>query len=197
MSDYLAKGEHIRKIATNPNYAVSNLGNVYHLYPSGRLKRLKLGIGKNGYLFLRINHYTFAVHREVAKAFLPAPMFPNMTVNHKNGIKADNRAENLEWLTRQENVLHSIYVLGKRCQPVMAFGPNGRIVAVAASIRQLKARGFDNRNVSACLCKKQKKHHGCYFRPLSIQEYNYYVGEHFCLGQKIKYNYDSEKRNIR
>lgn len=189
MSYYLAKGEHIRTIAACPNYAVSNLGNVYRVYGlSGRLKKLKLGKGKNGYLIVRLcNKITISIHREVAKAFLPAPMLPNMTVNHKNGIKSDNRAENLEWLTKQENIIHSIYMLGKRCQPVMACGADGRIVAVAASLRQLKAIGFDNSIVSACLHEKQKTHHGCKFSPLSIQEYNSYVGQHFCLGHKIMY----------
>lgn len=187
MSDYLAKGEHIRRIAYS-NFAVSNLGNVYHVYPNGRLKRLKVGKGKNGYLMVRLcNKKTITIHREVAKAFLPAPMLPNMTVNHKNGIKTDNRIENLEWATRQENVLHSIYMLGKRCQPVMALDADRSVVAVAASLHQLEVTGFNNRMVSACLNEKRKTHRGCTFRRLSIQEYNSYVGRHFCLGHKIMY----------
>jgi hypothetical protein len=188
MSDYLAKGEHIRTIAEYPNYAVSNLGNVYHVYADGRLKRMKLGTGKNGYRIVRLgNQVTLAVHRAVAKAFLPAPMFPNMTVNHKNGIKTDNRACNLEWLTQQENCLHGRYVLGRQIHPVMAVDAGGRIVSVAASIKQLEAAGFNNSHVSECMSGKLKTHHGCTFRRLSIQEYNSYVGQHFCLGHKIRY----------
>ncbi len=49
---------------------------------------------------------TIKVHRIIASTFLPNPD-SKATVNHKNGIKTDNRAENLEWATRSENVAHS------------------------------------------------------------------------------------------
>lgn len=46
------------------------------------------------------------VHRIVALAFCPNPMnAPD--VNHKNGNKMDNRAENLEWVTRSQNTQHA------------------------------------------------------------------------------------------
>lgn len=190
MSNCLAKGEHIRRIATCPNYYVSNLGNVYHLKENGKLKRLKGGVGKNGYHIVRLSNLTtIIVHREVAKAFLPAPMFPKMTVNHKNGNKTDNRACNLEWLTTQENVLHGFYVLGRRIQPVIAYNSRGHIVAVAASLHQLGEKGFLHSSVSDCLTGKLKTHHGCRFRRLSVAEYNNYVGQHFCIGHKIMYDY--------
>lgn len=46
------------------------------------------------------------VHRVIAQTFLGAAR-PGTQVNHKNGIKADNRLENLEWVTRHENILHA------------------------------------------------------------------------------------------
>jgi hypothetical protein len=55
-----------------------------------------------------------SVHKLVAEQFLPPPTDKRKKlVNHKNGNKKDNRAENLEWVSQSENKLHAIHVLGK------------------------------------------------------------------------------------
>jgi hypothetical protein len=64
----------------------------------------------NGYKQVQImrggKRYTRYVHRLVAECFLENPRnLPE--VNHKDGNKANNTAENLEWVTRSENLLHS------------------------------------------------------------------------------------------
>lgn len=53
------------------------------------------------------------VHRLLALAFLPGH-FEGACVNHKNGVRGDNRLSNLEWVTHAQNVKHGYEVLGNK-----------------------------------------------------------------------------------
>jgi len=61
-----------------------------------------VGLCKNGKV------KTFYVHRLVAISFI-SNSDNKSCINHKNGIKTDNRIENLEWCSQKENVKHAEY----------------------------------------------------------------------------------------
>ena len=95
-------------------YQVSNLGRVKsmsRIRVNGRAKILtkdKILLSKtlNDYVKIGMTHKYVLAHRLIAKAFIPNPD-NKPQVNHINGIKHDNRVENLEWVTASENAIHS------------------------------------------------------------------------------------------
>jgi hypothetical protein len=80
------------------------------LHKSSKPPRLfQPSVAQNGYehlsLYTRRKRQRHLVHRLVARAFVPG-YAEGLTVNHKNGVKTDNRAENLEWVTLGRNTAH-------------------------------------------------------------------------------------------
>ena len=70
---------------------------------------MALRVGKNGYQCVTLRgeqRKQWSVHTLVAMAWI-GPRGQKMEVNHRNGIKTDNRLANLEYVTRGENNRHA------------------------------------------------------------------------------------------
>ena len=74
-------------------------------------KVLNTRLNKDGYIYTIVSvnkeRKTVKAHRLVALTFIPNPE-NKLCVNHINGIKSDNRVENLEWCTHSENTNHAV-----------------------------------------------------------------------------------------
>lgn len=106
---------------------IDDLGNTYEVSNLGRIRNKKTGHIKS--LAFDGHYYKFGydcningerkrgwyrVHKAVAMAFIPNPE-NKPTVNHKDGDRKNNKAENLEWATYKEQSQHSSKVLKRNC----------------------------------------------------------------------------------
>lgn len=85
-------------------YAVCDDGSVYNMRTGRRLKPQNNGMGyQKVALYQKGQAHWFYVHQLVATAFVDG-WLEGMEVNHKDEDKANNRKDNLEWLTHRQNV---------------------------------------------------------------------------------------------
>lgn len=92
------------------SYLISNFGRVFSYLKNGIISPAI----SNGYLTIQLmmesgDRKTFYIHRLVAMAFIENPN-PDILVevNHKNLKRNDCFSENLEWVTKRENIIHEL-----------------------------------------------------------------------------------------
>lgn len=167
-------------------YQVSNIGRTKtmsrNIYSKGSIhyimkERVTRQTDFKGYKQIRLRKDNLSrlyfVHRLVLMAFIPNP-FNKPYVNHKNGIRNDNRVENLEWCTRSENEKHAYKYLSKELKmnrpkgkdhfnsyPVVQKDKNGNILKIWECAKQAKIEGgYCNTCIGLCVNGRMEYHKG-------------------------------------
>lgn len=111
----------------------------------------KLRNRKDGYLQLSLKKSSYLAHRIIAEAWIPN-LENKPKINHKNGIKDDNRIENLEWVTQRENIIHARDVLGVKYSESGFKNPNSRVNPKEIRIiNKLYKFGLSWKDIADCL----------------------------------------------
>lgn len=146
MVNHIAVGSRLefRQVYGFPDYYVSSAGHLISSHKQ-KLKFLKPEI-QDGYkrarLFQAARLHAKFVHRIMLESFL-GPQPECMETRHKNGIRHDNRIENLEWGTPQQNtddkISHGTHSFGET---------NGRAKLTELQVRAIYASGDSAQNIA-------------------------------------------------
>ena len=136
-------------------FAANKEGEIISLVNGKIIKPL---LCPDGYCRVVLNNKRYTVHRIIAKLFVPNPNgYP--VVNHKNEVKDDNRAENLEWCTYSYN---TCYGSGRKkcnsgCTPVRIKAiKDGKEFIFESMSEASRITGVDTKSIRHCLRGKRK-----------------------------------------
>ena len=145
----------------NPNY-------IWRYFHKGHI--MNQHVFANGYLHVSLHKtgergsHTNLVHRLVAMAFIPGYK-EGLEVNHKDCNKKNNVVENLEWVTRSENLRYADAMekshRGKR-KRVKQLTLSGELLKIWPSVYSVHlGTGIDLKSISWC-CQGRSKTAGGY-----------------------------------
>lgn len=150
-------------------YQVSSLGRVKSL---SRKKIMPVHNTSNGYHqvhLYRAGKATYAyVHRIVADAFCSRLYDAQNEVNHIDGNRVNNKADNLEWCTRSENHRTAIYIQRQieakkaKAKPVSQFTMDGKFIATFHGLHEASRMTGAARHVIKACCDGAAKQAGGY-----------------------------------
>lgn len=98
-------------IEPNDEWKILFISDAYLINRNGQLynrnrKRMTMGSIRNGYVRVEIKDKAYSMHRLVYETFV-GPIPQNMVIDHINGIKDDNRLENLRCISQSENAINA------------------------------------------------------------------------------------------
>ena len=143
-------------------YAVTTDGQVYSYRRKKYLKQSWSHSSNDGYLQVTLCKDGFKkimkVHRLVAEAYIPNPNNYD-TIDHINGIKEDNRVENLQWMSRRDNIMKYVKgentnMYGNKKRSVKCLDTNEIFESINAAA---KAMGLDSGSISK-VCRGEMTH---------------------------------------
>lgn len=155
-------------------YEISNLGRVKslpkewlancesHRKHSGKiLKPSYTKAGRTGYqkvlLYKNGKRQVIKIHQLVAKYFLPPCPEDRIILDHINGNKEDNRAENLRWVNHFENSCCNSNTPTTDNKPIRQYSLDGILLNEFCSIKEAaRQTGLNQGNISHCLLGKYK-----------------------------------------
>lgn len=135
------------------NYQISNYGRIRNKN-TGKINEYRC---KNRVGYIRAVLYNgegikqrYFVHRLVAEAFIPNNDPDNkIQVNHKDGDRTNNRADNLEWVTRSENMQHCFHVSKRKIGFGYGYGKSNNTWNKNLNLKELRPdiykKGYETR----------------------------------------------------
>ena len=160
-------------------YQASNLGRIRNARTNLIRKNVK-SFGLYYTIILNVNgkQHLHLVHRLIAQTFIPNPD-NKKEINHIDGNKHNNKIDNLEWVTRKENAIHSIKnglqtkeqlakavksMIRSTQKPILQI-KNGKVVAKYKSVREAsRTIHCSPAGLSRCLNGKTNTVHGYQWR---------------------------------